>query len=214
MTRTDRHRSSGPASVLRCQTTPFRSTIAVLYCPRFRSTRRANVTCPNAPHEAPTERPAPVQQTFCAGNNAEPTAALRLRQRKPLPKRPIRNQPALLIPGRTPLGANLVKTAIVLRRTATLVRDRPGRTRLVPFAELRAIAKRLETVLLDATVEIVLDGDVRHRRPHALEAFRLPSGLGKHPSAAPRLLGIVNPLRIRRMRRAPIEGCPSILKGF
>lgn len=27
-----------PASVLRCQTTPFRSTIAVLYCPRFRST--------------------------------------------------------------------------------------------------------------------------------------------------------------------------------
>lgn len=38
MTRTDRHRDSGTASVLRCQRTPFRSTIAVLHCPRFRST--------------------------------------------------------------------------------------------------------------------------------------------------------------------------------
>ena len=40
MTRTDRHRGSGTASVLRCQRTPFRSTIAVLHCPRFRSTGR------------------------------------------------------------------------------------------------------------------------------------------------------------------------------
>ncbi len=40
MTRTDRYRSSGTASVLRCQRTPFRSTIAVLHCPRFRSTGR------------------------------------------------------------------------------------------------------------------------------------------------------------------------------
>lgn len=107
-----------------------------------------------------------------------------------------------------------VKTAIVLRRTAILVRDRPGRPRLIPFTRLRTVAKRLETMLLDAAIEIVLNGDVRHRGPHALETFYLPAGLGKHPSAAPRLLGIVNPLRIRRMRRAPIEGRPSILEGF
>ena len=44
VTRTDQHRGSGPASVLRCQTTPFRSTIAVLYCPRFRSTGRGRFT--------------------------------------------------------------------------------------------------------------------------------------------------------------------------
>lgn len=48
MTRTDRHRGSGTASVLRCQRTPFRSTIAVLHCPRFRSTGRARGVAPGA----------------------------------------------------------------------------------------------------------------------------------------------------------------------